>query len=140
MQIDNNTLLLLFSMVGMFIFMKFLPRWLAGVPFVPVHELRDAMEGKQDVLVIDVRTPREYTESMGHIKGSVNIPVDEVKARADSIKNNLGDFADTPVYVLCRTTNRSPHAAKWLRQAGLKNVKVVNGGMKKWTDAGFPTA
>jgi len=61
--------------------------------------------------VLDVRTPMEFAE--GHVPGALNIPVDQVAARA----RELG-AKDRPVLVYCRTGRRSGMAAAELAQQG----------------------
>jgi rhodanese-related sulfurtransferase len=72
--------------------------------------------------LVDVRTPGEFAE--GHVKGSVNIPLDTIPAR-------LADFKDKKhVIVFCRSGNRSGQAKTFLETNGISNV--INGGT--WTD------
>jgi hypothetical protein len=72
--------------------------------------------------LVDVRTPSEFAE--GHVKGSVNIPL-------DTIANNLQKFANKKnVIVFCRSGNRSGQAKVILENNGVKNV--TNGGT--WQD------
>ena len=64
------------------------------------------------------RTPQEYAE--GHVKGSVNIPLDKVAS-------NLKKFdGKNQIVVFCRSGNRSGQAKAILNQNGYTNV--VNGG------------
>lgn len=81
--------------------------------------------------LIDVRSPLEYSEV--HIKGSVNIPMDMVVSKLDE----LGKSADSYI-VLCRTGTRSAMAADMLLQSGIKDVKVLDGGMTRWQKERFP--
>jgi phage shock protein E len=68
--------------------------------------------------LVDVRTPGEFAE--GHVKGSVNIPL-------DSIQSQLSLFKDKKnIVVFCRSGSRSGMAKSILEQNGIKNV--VNGG------------
>ena len=72
--------------------------------------------------LVDVRTPSEFAE--GHVKGSVNIPL-------DTIANNLQKFSNKKnIIVFCRSGNRSGQAKVILENNGLKNV--TNGGT--WQD------
>jgi phage shock protein E len=72
--------------------------------------------------LVDVRTPSEFAE--GHVKGSVNIPL-------DTIANNLQKFSNKKnIIVFCRSGNRSGQAKVILENSGLKNV--TNGGI--WLD------
>lgn len=72
--------------------------------------------------LVDVRTPSEFAE--GHVKGSVNIPL-------DTIANNLQKFSNKKnIIVFCRSGNRSGQAKVILENNGIKNV--TNGGT--WLD------
>jgi|GEM_PF-84639 len=69
-------------------------------------------------LIIDVRTPDEYRG--GHIKESVNIPLNLIPKKANELKRK-----NKPIVVCCRSGARSGMAANQLRQAG---IEVENGG------------
>lgn len=81
--------------------------------------------------LLDVRSPLEYNET--HIKGSLNVPMDMVSAKLD----DLGKAGDAYI-VLCRTGNRSAMAADMLLQSGIKDVKVLDGGMMRWQKERLP--
>ncbi|XZF15615.1 rhodanese-like domain-containing protein [Chitinophagaceae bacterium MMS25-I14] len=91
-----------------------------------LHLLRNILGKKTDykaligrgAMIIDVRTPSEY--SAGHIKGSVNVPVNDIKARAQEIKNK-----NKPVITVCMSGARSGMARSVLVVAG---VETYNGG------------
>ena len=68
--------------------------------------------------IIDVRTPGEF--SMGHIKGSTNIPLDQIPSKADSIKK-----MNKTIILCCAAGIRSGQATEILKQAG---VDAYNGG------------
>ncbi len=69
-------------------------------------------------LLVDVRTPGEFAE--GHVKGSVNIPLDKVTMELEKFKNKKN------IIVFCRSGNRSGQAKTILEQQGITNV--TNGG------------
>ena len=72
--------------------------------------------------LVDVRTPEEFAD--GNVKGSVNIPLDQVQ-------NKLAKFRDKKnIVVFCRSGNRSSQAKSILEQNGFTNV--TNGG--NWKD------
>ena len=81
---------------------------------------------------IDVRTPEEYAS--GHAYRAVNIPLDTLAENMDRIEKN------EPVYIICRTSNRSREAAKILESAGFKQIIVISGGTDDWQAAGMPMA
>jgi rhodanese-related sulfurtransferase len=56
-----------------------------------------------------------------------------------TVADRVGDFPkDQPVYVVCRSGNRSLVAARTLVEAGFTDVRNVEGGMIAWAAAGFP--
>ena len=73
----------------------------------------------KEATIIDVRTPGEFM--MGNVKGSINIPLDEVSSRVEEFKNIEGN-----VVLCCASGGRSGQATMFLQQNGLSNV--YNGG------------
>ncbi|MBL8002464.1 MAG: rhodanese-like domain-containing protein [Flavobacteriales bacterium] len=73
--------------------------------------------------VIDVRSPGEF--NMGHVPGSVNVPLQEIPARMNELK-----AIGKPLVLCCASGNRSGQAERYLRQQGWDNV--YNGG--SWAD------
>ena len=92
----------------------------------------DTLADKQDVFLVDVRTPEEYAE--GHLRGASNIDwkapdfLDQVTSACPK---------DTWVAVYCRTGRRSAEAAKALSKAGY-DVANLTGGIVGWQEAGKP--
>jgi thioredoxin 1 len=82
--------------------------------------------------LVDVRTPEEYDEA--HIANAVNINIKS----ADFEKNVDGLYKDVPVYVYCKSGNRSSDAASRLRAMGFKQVFDLKGGIIEWKAAGLP--
>ena len=73
---------------------------------------------KEGAFLVDVRTPAEFAE--GHVKGSTNIPLDQVP-------NQLAEFKGKEhIIVFCRSGNRSGQAKMILEQNSFKNA--VNSG------------
>lgn len=83
-------------------------------------------------VILDVRRPDEFSEA--HIKGALNIPVDQVAARADEIKKF------NKVYIHCKRGGRAQTAYNSLNQLGLNNLVCIHdAGMDKWIENGYPT-
>ncbi|MEY2698120.1 MAG: hypothetical protein RL720_76 [Actinomycetota bacterium] len=74
-----------------------------------------------DTIVIDVRTPSEYSE--GHLDGAVNIDVQDPSF--DTILSQLPTDGDYVVY--CRSGNRSAQAVAKMKAAGFTNVADAGG-------------
>jgi rhodanese-related sulfurtransferase len=74
---------------------------------------------KDGATIIDVRSKSEY--SSGHIKGSINIPL-------DTLSNNLNKIKDKnkPVITCCASGMRSASAKGILTSKGF--TQVYNGG------------
>ncbi len=84
---------------------------------VNVDQVRELVEKKETI--IDVRESYEYER--GHIKGAINIPLSELRERSDEIPK------DKPVYLHCRTGQRSYNAALALQNMGFSNVVNITG-------------
>lgn len=69
--------------------------------------------------IIDIRERREYVR--GHVKGAVNIPLSELRQNASLIPK------DKPVYLYCRSGQRSYNAVKALVNMGYDNVINIAG-------------
>jgi rhodanese-related sulfurtransferase len=74
---------------------------------------------KQGAIILDVRSNTEYLN--GHIKDSINIPV-------DTLRNNLFKLKDKnqPIITCCASGMRSASAKSILKSSGF--TKVYNGG------------
>ena len=86
----------------------------------------------QGALLLDVREANEH--AAGHAPGSVLIPVGQLERRLQEIRQ----FQDKPVAVICRSGRRSAAAAEILRKAGFTDVRNVEGGMLAWEKTGLP--
>jgi rhodanese-related sulfurtransferase len=81
---------------------------------------------KDTVQLIDVRTPAEFKQ--GHIKGALNIDVTDASFEKDLEQLNK----NKPVYIYCRSGQRSNTAAKKMAQAGFDTLYDLKGGINNW--------
>ncbi len=84
---------------------------------VPVTAVRELVA--QKALIVDVREELEYRA--GHIVGAVNIPLSQLRSRAREIPR------DRPVYLHCRTSQRSYNAIMALQGMGWDNLYNISG-------------
>ncbi|MCA6365398.1 MAG: rhodanese-like domain-containing protein [Bacteroidetes bacterium] len=68
--------------------------------------------------IVDVRTPGEYKG--GHIKGSINIPLDQLEKNLGKLKGK------EPIVLCCASGMRSGSAHRVMSSKGFTNV--YNGG------------
>jgi phage shock protein E len=79
--------------------------------------------GQPGAPLLDVRTPAEFQQA--HLAGSANVDLldDRFLARIDAMALDR----DAPVYLYCRTGNRSGHAARLLRNRGYRRAFNIGG-------------
>lgn len=85
---------------------------------VRASQVRDLLAKK--AVVIDVREPNEF--ALASMKGSKNIPLSELRKRLDEIPK------DQPVYISCKSSQRSYNACKVLSNLGYRNIFNIAGG------------
>jgi rhodanese-related sulfurtransferase len=98
------------------------------------RELETRMAGSNPPLLLDVREADEFSGELGHVPGSVLIPLRELPGRADE----LTEHRAADIVVVCRAGVRSATAAAILTGLGFEHVSNLKGGMLDWNDAGLP--
>jgi len=127
----------------------------AAQPLLSPAELASAQQGAAAPVVIDIREPKLYAE--GHIPGALNAPYGKWRGPA----TNPGELPDLPkLTALVQSLGLTPatHAVVvstgadatdfgamarvyWsLKVLGLKELSIVNGGMKTWVADGKPVS
>lgn len=84
-------------------------------------------------LLLDVRSTEEFRG--GHIRGSVNIPHDQLASRIGEIASHR----DTGVIVYCERGGRAAKAAAVLGAEDFTSIRHMDGDMSGWRAAGLPT-
>ena len=102
--------------------------------YVAVKELERLLKEDNTVTLIDARTAEEYGE--GHVPEAINVPIANLTEFA---RNRDSDF-DGLVITMCGSSGRGGKAATILASEGMKNVQILEGGLKAWTDASLPVA
>lgn len=83
------------------------------------------MEAESDYIILDVRTPEEFSEK--HIPGAINIANETIGSEEIP---ELPD-KDQLILVYCRSGNRSKQASEKLVALGYTNI-VEFGGINDW--------
>ena len=124
--------------LGLLVAIPFLPsllrRFRDAVVWIEAGELHQRLDNKEDVTVIDVREPAEFTGALGHIPGARNLPVGEFSSRV----SELAGRERSCLVLVCRTDKRSATAARLLREAGFAHVAVLRSGMEQWNKERLP--
>ena len=94
---------------------------------ISVMELKQKIKEDNSITIIDVRTIGEFNGPLGHISSAQLKPLSEINQTAEELilSNN------EPVYIVCRSGNRSGKATKILRENGI-NAFNIEGGMMAW--------
>jgi len=96
------------------------------------QDLRLLLDSAAPPRVLDVRTPGEFDTV--HIPGAYNVPLDLLREHRDEIIKHLDD----DVVLVCRSGQRAAQAEVALRNAGLPNMHILDGGITTWEAKGFP--
>jgi len=116
---------------------SFLPRLIGRLrekPKMDPVELLEMLRQDKPPLVLDVRSPEEFSDELGHIHGAVNIPLPDLKSRL----HELNEAVERPIAIVCRTDVRSAKAARVLAREGFAQLHVVRMGMTGWNEHDYP--
>ncbi|MFZ0662068.1 MAG: molybdopterin-synthase adenylyltransferase MoeB [Acidobacteriaceae bacterium] len=101
-----------------------------GIRQMSPIELKQRLDNKDGLFVLDVREPFEY--KIANI-GATLIPLGELQAREGELDK------DREIVVHCKTGGRSQRAAELLAKDGFKNVWNLAGGITGWANDVDPT-
>ncbi|MFF9347017.1 rhodanese-like domain-containing protein [Streptomyces sp. NPDC014734] len=94
--------------------------------------LRKLAEEGNAPRLLDVRTPAEFRTA--HIPGAFNVPLHALREHRAELRPHL----DEDVVLVCRSGARASQAERALAEAGLPNLRVLDGGMNAWEAASAP--
>jgi len=98
----------------------------ASIETIAVTDLKSARASNTPVMLIDVRTPKEWRA--GHVDGAVNIPLGDLPSRMEEIPRG------TRIITMCEAGYRSSLAASLLAREGLEPIVNVEGGMSAYRE------
>ncbi len=96
-----------------------------GVPEISVEELKQRLDAKEDIYILDVREPHEY--KICNLNGNL-IPLGDLPKRVQELDPSK------EMVVHCRSGARSAKAVGFLHQAGFTKAKNLAGGILAWAD------
>ena len=105
--------------------------WLFGkkVHQISVQEAHRLLQGDNPPLIVDVRQPVET--QAGVVPNAVLVPLTEFGQHYEELPR------ERAILTICRSSHRSPIAARKLAKAGYE-VLDVKGGMLAWEQARLP--
>jgi rhodanese-related sulfurtransferase len=99
---------------------------------VDPSDLCATLDQNKGYIILDVRSREEHNDTarqgvynLGHLKGAMNIDIQELDKRLAEIRK----FQDAPVFIYCSHSQRSRRASKMLADSGFNKVFNINGGM-----------
>lgn len=95
--------------------------------------VKQTIDNQKPVILLDVRTREEFAR--GKIAGAINIPVDEVETKIETIIPNK----TATIYVYCLSASRSPIAVEIMENLGYTNVYNMDPGLLGWRAYHYPT-
>jgi len=98
---------------------------------VSQQQLLERMAAHEEMLILDVRTPGEYSE--GYIGNALNIDHRAIDERISEI----AAFKNKPVIVYCYSGMRAGLVEAKLIEHGFSKIQHLEGDWSAWKDAGL---
>lgn len=92
---------------------------------------QEVLKLKNQLTLIDVRRPDEFTGELGHIPGSTLLTLDQLPQKIETLAK------DKPIVFVCRSGARSAQAAAFAKDNGFNDVFNMKGGMLLWNEYGL---
>jgi len=106
----------------------------AAVRKISIDEF-DRMRKEKGVVILDVRTPREYAE--GHVAGAINLPV--TGQGSEHFNDEVAKLDKSTTYLVhCARGVRSANAVNRMSKLGFTHLNDFTGGMDLWKKEGKP--
>ena len=105
----------------------------ASNKIVAVTDFDKVQSENEDLVILDVRTPEEFSE--GHIKDAILI-----NFMGDDFQNKIENLDKSKTYLLyCKAGGRQEKASIQMESMGFENILLLDGGMTSWLAEGKPT-
>lgn len=97
-----------------------------AVPQITPRELKERLDGGEELFILDVREPHEWQISNLSRLGARLIPKGQVVERMNELDTAV------PMIVQCRTGVRSADVIRELKKHGFKKLLNLEGGINRW--------
>jgi sulfur-carrier protein adenylyltransferase/sulfurtransferase len=97
---------------------------------ITVDELKQRLDKKDDIFILDVREPQEY--QIANLNGYL-IPLNELPKRINELDTSR------EIVVHCKVGGRSRKAVEFMKQSGFRKVKNLVGGIDAWAETIDPS-
>jgi rhodanese-related sulfurtransferase len=107
----------------------------AAVPFIGTEQAR-GLVGSPGVMFVDCRPVEQFED--GHVSGALHAPLPQAQVPRPLLDSLAGA---TTVITYCDAhtqCERSLKMARMLLGAGVRDVRVLEGGMPAWLEHGYP--
>lgn len=97
-------------------------------------QAEELLKSSQNVQIIDVRQPDEYTGDLGHIPAAELMVLDTLPEKLNLLSQ------DKPIVFVCHSGGRSARATDFAMNNGFPHAFNMEGGMLAWSQLGYPIA
>lgn len=104
-----------------------------GIAYTNIYnaELCTMLKDNPDLILLDVRSVREYTDGdseLGRFPNAINIPITEIENRIEE----LSRYKEKDILVYCSISARSPRVSALLADNGFNHIYNLMGGLSQW--------
>jgi len=100
------------------------------IPDIAAEDLAARLKAGERPFLLDLRDEQEFASY--HLKGAVNIPLDELEKRARNIPRGRD------IVIACHAGQQSIVGARLLHHLGIDRTRRLDGGILAWQQKGLP--
>lgn len=97
---------------------------------ISADELRDWLDQKRDVVLLDVRN--DYEIEVGTFKDALPIKVDNFRDFPEAVEKLPAEIKQKPIVMFCTGGIRCEKAGPFMENAGFENIFQLDGGILKY--------
>ena len=85
---------------------------------------------EKEIQLVDVRTPSEFSEGYISYAENINVMASDFEQKIQKLDK------EKPVYIYCRSGQRSNKAAQKMKELGFEEIYDLEGGILAWEKSG----